>query len=321
MPTIAIVVPVFNEKNNLPVFIQSTSEVCAGLAKKHGATFKLIFVDDGSTDGSAEWLMASAKSSLPIELVKLSRNFGKEAAICAGLSASDSADAIVIMDADLQHPPELIDTFLGHWLNDGYDVVYANRNDRQAAGGGLSFFSRLFYSIINSGSRFEIPRDAGDFRLINRRATNALLLLPENERFMKGLYAWIGFRQKGVSFRPAERLMGETGFSPLRLMLLSIDGLTSFTIAPLRYMAGFGLVICVLSFLYGGYIIAERLFWGNEIPGFASVITLISFFGGMQFVCLGIIGEYVGKALIETKKRPQYIVEDRTTIPKSEETE
>ncbi|MCC0014877.1 MAG: glycosyltransferase family 2 protein [Rhodobiaceae bacterium] len=314
MREIAVVVPFFNEEESLPAFVEETNRVFDALSHKHDVRFRMILVDDGSRDGSVEWLKDSAVFRMPVDLVQLSRNFGKESAISAGLDAANGVDAVVIMDADLQHPPAIVDAFLDHWLRDGFDIVYAHRKGGTFNQPARRMISRLFYKLINSGSRFDIPRDSGDFRLMNRRALTALGQLPERERFMKGLYAWIGFRQKGIAYNPSTRKVGKTKFSVARLFLLSVDGITSFTVAPLRYMSAFGIAVSALSFLYGLYILAERLFWGNEIPGFASIITLIAFFGGMQFICIGIIGEYIGKILIETKRRPKYSVAERVVL-------
>jgi glycosyltransferase involved in cell wall biosynthesis len=313
--TVAIVVPVYNEEEGLPHFYATISETCHALSKAHSVKFSLVFVDDGSRDKSADVVAGFKASDADVTLLSLSRNFGKEAAVSAGLAAAQDHDATIIMDADLQHPPELLAVFIRHWLDDGMDVVYAYKENRSDEGLGKSLFSMAFYRLINSGNRYQIPPNAGDFRLMNRAAVRALLAMPENERFMKGLYAWIGFKQLGVPFLPPKRAAGKTSFAPLQLILLSMDGLTSFSVAPLRFMAVFGFGISMFSFLYLAFILFERLILGQEIPGFASVITLVAFFGGVQLICLGIIGEYIGKTLIEAKGRPQYIVANRVDIP------
>lgn len=230
----------------------------------------------------------------------------------AGLSAAD-ADATIIMDADLQHEPELIEQFLIRW-REGYDIVYSYKENRHNESIPKRLFSTLFYFLINKGSRVQIPSDAGDFRLLSRRAVDALLSLQERERFTKGLYAWIGFRQIGIPYTAAERTSGKSSFSFGKLFSLSMDGLTSFTIGPLRAMGLFGFIVAALSFLYLSYIIAEKLLWNNDIPGFASLIVLISFFGGVQMLCFSLIGEYIGKTLIEAKRRPQFIVAEHDTF-------
>lgn len=316
-PEIAIVVPMFNEAANLAAFGKAMTAECERLAAARKVAFRLIFIDDGSRDGSPE-VASELGIGIPVRLIRLSRNFGKEAAISAGLAHVGEADAAIIMDADLQHPPAMIETFLSGWQDEGFDVVYAYKEGREGEGRGKGTLSGLYYRLINSGNRFDIPRDAGDFRLMSARAVAALNGLPENQRFMKGLYAWIGFRQKGVPYRPANRHAGSTTFSPWRLLSLSVDGIVAFTIAPLRYMTAIGALTFLAAMAYGTWIVVERLIWGEAIPGFASIVTLIAFFGSVQFMFLGILGEYIGKMLIEAKRRPQYIIADVTDVPAAE---
>lgn len=313
-PEIAIVVPMYNEADNLAAFGAAIAAECARLSGARKLDFRLVFIDDGSRDNSAD-LAAGLDLGLPIRLIRLSRNFGKEAAISAGLAHAGDADAVVIMDADLQHPPAMLETFLAGWQDEGHDVVYAYKAGREGEGRGKGALSGLYYRLINAGNRFDIPRDAGDFRLMSARAVAALNALPENQRFMKGLYAWIGFSQKGVPYRPDTRHAGQTTFSVWRLLSLSVDGLVAFTIAPLRYMTAIGAITFLAAIVYATWIIAERLIWGVAIPGFASIVTLIAFFGSVQFMFLGILGEYIGKMLIEAKRRPQYIVAEVTDLP------
>ena len=312
MDSVAIVIPIYNEAEGIAELVNRLNQVLPQLVERTDCRFRVVLVDDGSRDDGPQLLKSLTTWNFDAVLLELSRNFGKEAAITAGLGAVE-ADAAVIMDADLQHPPELIEEFLRHWRS-GYDVVYTVKADRKREGRLKRVFTSVFYRLLNAGSRFSIPADAGDFRLMSRRTIDVLLSLPESERFMKGLYAWVGFKQKGIAYHADDRVAGSSSFSAWRLLRLSIEGVTSFTVAPLRMMSIFGLLVAILSFLYLTYIIVERLAWGNEIPGFASVIVLISFFGGVQILCLGLIGEYVGKSLLEAKNRPQFVVASRTEL-------
>lgn len=308
MTRIALVIPVFNEAGGLPQLVAQLRQVVADQGKRFDVSFRLVLVDDGSQDGSADVIRGLASPALPIQLIRLSRNFGKEAALSAGLDAARNDDAVVVMDADLQHPPQLIASFLKEWRENGAEVVYTYKTDRLNEGVLKRGFSRIFYRLINMNNRYKIPENAGDFRFMTQQVVSALLALPENERFMKGLYAWVGFRQTGIAYTPADRAEGKTRFSGWALLMLSIDGLTSFSISPLRAMSVLGFSISALSVVYFIYIFFERLFLGDALPGFASIVTLITFFGGVQLVCLGIIGEYLGKILMEAKRRPTYIV-------------
>ena len=307
---VTIVSPVFNEEAILPSFIAELESCLPVLESRWNVRFDLLFVDDGSRDGSFAFLAAGPSKRFALRAIRLSRNFGKEAALSAGIDRAGDADAIILMDCDLQHPPALIDTMLAHWLEGGHDVAYTVKTSRKGEGFGKSQLASLFYWLVNSGNRFEIPREAEDFRLLSARAVAALRAMPERERLMKGLYGWIGFRQIAIPFDKPPRAGGVTGFPPLRLVLLAIDGITAFTIAPLRMMAILGVFISTLSFLYGMIIIVEKFVMGIPVPGLASTLVMISFFGGVQLLCIGLIGEYVGRTLIETKHRPLYLVQD-----------
>ncbi len=306
---VTIVSPVFNEEDVLPLFLAALAEALPPLEARWDVRFDLLFVDDGSRDRSFATLAGASPLAFPMRLVRLSRNFGKEAALAAGLERATESDAVVLMDCDLQHPPALIDTMLEHWLQDGYDVVYTVKTSRKAEGIGKTQFANVFYWLVNSGGRFTIPRDAEDFRLLSARAAAAMRSLSERERLMKGLYAWIGFRQIAIPFDKPQRARGQSGFPPFRLFLLAIDGITAFTVAPLRVMSLVGILISSLSFLYGIIIIFNKILLGIPVPGLASTLVMISFFGGLHLLCLGLIGEYVGRTLIEAKHRPLYLIE------------
>lgn len=320
MDVLTLIVPCYNEANAIAHFVERLSACLPEVSKRFGVTFQTIFVDDGSRDGTGD-ILGEMEFEWPSKLLVLSRNFGKEAALTAGLEAA-TGDAVILMDADLQHPPERIADLVEHWRN-GSDVVYFFKRERDGEGIGKQVGSRLYYWLVNLGGRFTIPPNAGDFRLMDRKVVDALRRLPERERLMKGLFGWVGFQQKGLPFDVPDR-HGNAGsrFSSARLIGLALDGLTSFSIVPIRLIAIFGFAISALSVLYMLYVIAERIFLGSPFSGFASIIVLISFFGGVQLVCLGIIGEYVGKTLVEAKQRPNYILRENVTLadrkPKTE---
>tara|TARA_B100001173_G_scaffold306017_1_gene312240 strand:+ start:244 stop:1209 length:966 start_codon:yes stop_codon:yes gene_type:complete len=320
LDTIAILIPVFNEEKSIVELTNELEKACVLISNTHKVNFRIIFVDDGSSDSSVERIIQLKDHQLPIQLISLSRNFGKEAAISAGLEAGKDDSAILIMDADLQHPPALIQKLIGEYMNKNVDMVYAFKQSRKTEGLLSRLMSKIFYNLINTNSRFDIPKDAGDFRILSKKVVRSILNLPENERFMKGLYAWVGFKVKGVPYSPKKRAHGVSFFSIWKLLFLAIDGITSFSIAPLRMMSMFGLGIAILSTLYFLFIIFERLFLNTSIPGLASIFVLVSFFGGVQLICLGIIGEYIGKILLEAKKRPSYVIDKDVEISKGKNT-
>lgn len=312
MDRIDLVLPCFNEEAGLPAFVERLQEVLPGIATRHSVQFRLIFVDDGSQDGTVE-VLKQLCLDWPSEIVILSRNFGKEAALSAGIDVVDG-DAAILLDVDLQHPPERIEDLIEHWRQ-GYEVVYFYKRDRMDEGFGKRVLSRVFYRLINRGAPVEIPANAGDFRLLSDQAVEAMRMFPERERFLKGLFAWIGFKQFGLPFDVPDRHDGgPSRFNPARLTALAISGLTSFSIAPIRIMTLAGMWIAALSILYVIWIIAEWFLWGAPFSGFASIVVLVTFFGGLQMACLGLIGEYVGKAVVEVKARPLYILRERIPL-------
>lgn len=317
MDTIAILLPVFNEEKSINKLVSEIEKNHLEIRKKHEIDFCLIFIDDGSTDKSPE-MIKSLKSNFQIQFISLSRNYGKEAAISAGLEAGKSYEAVIIMDADLQHPITLIKDLIDKYKTNQVDMVYTYKLNRETESALQRLFSKLFYYLINVNNRYHIPQNAGDFRIMSKSVVNAILKLPENERFMKGLYAWVGFRSMGISFEPEDRKYGKSFFSLWQLLLLSIDGLTSFSIAPLRFMSATGMLISLFSAVYFIYIVIERVFLNTASPGLASVFCLISFFGGIQLICLGIIGEYIGKILLETKKRPTFIIKENLILTRDD---
>jgi len=299
--SLSCIVPCRNEAENLTRLLPLLSEVLGACC----SAWEVILVDDGSTDGTA--LVLASWARIPgFRVLQLSRNFGKEAALTAGLQAA-AGDAVVMMDADLQHPPELIATFLGHWRS-GADVVYALREHRRDENLFKRLGTRCFYGLVNAADRFEVPAGAGDFRLMDRAVVDALLALPERNRFMKGLYAWVGFDAVAVPYTPAPRAHGHSHFDALRLIRLSLDGLTAFTTFPLRAVSVTGFVLALLAFGYGLYLTASYLMYGHDVGGWTTIVVSVMGFSGIQLISLGIVGEYVGRIFEEVKARPLYVV-------------
>jgi glycosyltransferase involved in cell wall biosynthesis len=241
-----------------------------------------------------------------VTIVDLSRNYGKEIALTAGLDHA-AGDAVIIIDADLQDPPELIPELVRHW-QDGYDVVYARRLSRAGETALKKLTAHAFYRIIRRTTRIQIPADTGDFRLLSRRAVDALGSLREHHRFMKGLYGWIGFRQKAVTYARDPRFAGQTKWNYWRLWNFALEGITSFTTAPLRLATYIGLATAASSFTYGGYVVVKTVIFGNPVAGYPSLLTVILLLGGIQLMTLGVIGEYLGRMFDESKQRPLYLV-------------
>ncbi len=301
-PLISIVAAFYNEEKTVPAFFEEVERV----ARTMQCRVEYICVNDGSRDCTLELLCERLASNPHIRIIDLARNFGKEAAITAGL-AHAKGDAVVIIDADLQDPPALIPALMAKW-REGYDMVYGVRTSRKVDAALKRWTAQGFYALFNRMTDVPIPKGAGDFRLLDRRVVNALLSLPERNRFMKGLFSWVGFRQTGVDYVREQRIAGATAWSYRRLANFAIDGLTSFSIAPLRMASLMGLAVSLLGFLYAIYLIVRTLILGVDVPGYASVMVAIMFLSGIQLVCLGLIGEYLGRLYIEAKARPLYVV-------------
>ncbi len=299
---LSIIVPTHNEAEVLETFHR---EILA-VVEATGEDYELIYVDDGSTDGSVELMAGFRESNSAIAILELSRNFGKEVALSAGLDHA-VGDAVVIIDADLQDPPSLIPEFLREWRN-GYDVVYGRRTGREGESWLKIFTAKWFYRIINMLSDVEIPPDVGDYRLLSRRAVEALQSMPERHRYMKGLYAWIGFPQKAVPYVRKPRVAGSTHWNYWRLWNFALEGITSFSALPLKVATYLGILTSGASFIYGSYFLLRTLFLGNPVPGYPSLVMIILFLGGIQLICLGIIGEYVGRTYTEAKGRALYFL-------------
>jgi glycosyltransferase involved in cell wall biosynthesis len=299
---LSIVVPAFNEAPVINEFHTRISKVLTTIEMN----CELIYVDDGSSDNTVAILNELRENDESIAVIELSRNFGKEVALSAGLDHA-SGDAVVIIDADLQDPPELINEFLREWRN-GYDVVYGKRTDREGESWLKVTTAKWFYRIINRLSDVEIPQDSGDFRLLSRRALDALMSLRETHRYMKGLYAWIGFPQKEVSYLRNPRAAGVTKWNYWRLWNFALEGITSFSDVPLKMSTYLGVATSSMAFLYGIYFLVRTMVMGNPVPGYPSLILVVLFLGGVQLICLGIIGEYLARSYNESKGRSLYFV-------------
>lgn len=310
-PGLSIVVPVFNEAKGLPSLHERICETARFLQVKRGLTIEVVYVDDGSRDDT--YLVAQTLPAVPIDVqvVSLSRNFGKEAALLAGLDHA-RLGAVMFMDGDGQHPPSLIETLVSRWLDDGYDVVYTAKAHRESEPYLRTLGVKFFYDLINWGQRQKIPEDAGDFRLLSPRAAAALRQMPERNRFFKGMSSWIGFRQVRVDYEPAVRAHGKTTWNVWSLIGLSIEGLTSFTVAPLRLASLLGAILAASAIVFGIWILLETLLFGKDVPGYPSLVVSVMVIGGVQLLMIGILGEYIGKMLSEIKARPVYFVAEHS---------
>jgi len=308
---LSIVVPVYNEAAGLAALHRRIGAVAARLRAERGLTCELVYVDDGSRDASLDVAQSLPADSVDVQVVSLSRNFGKEAALLAGLDHA-RLGAVLFMDADGQHPPQLVETLVAHWLDDGYDVVYTAKAHRENEPVLLRLAVKMFYSLINWGARQKIPEDAGDFRLLSPRAAAALRQLPERNRFFKGLASWIGFRQFRVDYSPAERTHGRTSWSLRTLIGLSVEGLTSFSVAPLRVASLLGILLAAGALVFSVWILIETFVYERTVPGYPSLIIGIMVIGGVQLLMIGVMGEYIGKVLSELKRRPVYFVAEHS---------
>jgi polyisoprenyl-phosphate glycosyltransferase len=304
---LSIVIPAYNEAHGLPNLHDRIGAVARRLKAKYGLAIETVYVDDGSADATFRVANELPSDLVDVQVIALSRNFGKEAALVAGLEHA-SYGAVMFMDADGQHPPELIETLVGKWLDENYDVVYTAKAHRQKETFTHRFGTDWFYRLVNLGSDHKIPEDAGDFRLLSPRAAEALRRLPERNRFLKGLSSWIGFRQVRVDYEPAPRAHGSSRWNYWQLLLLSIEGLTSFSVTPLRFASLFGLLLAAGAILFGIKIVIETLIYGQDVPGYPSLVVGMMVIGGVQLMMIGILGEYVAKMLSEAKQRPTYFV-------------
>jgi polyisoprenyl-phosphate glycosyltransferase len=302
---LSIVIPVYNEQANIAPLLARLVPVLDGLTR----SWEVIFVDDGSGDATLDIIRAESAREPRIGALSLSRNFGKEVALAAGLDHARGR-GVVIMDADLQHPPEVIETFVEHWRA-GSVMVYGQRTDRDNESPVRRGFARLFYRLFNRFGETDLPQGAGDFRLIDRRGVEVLKSLGERARFTKGLYAWIGFKSTGVPFVVAERENGISKWSLRKLSRFALDGITSFSTMPLRLSTYAGVVISLFALATALFFAVRTVVFGTDVPGYPSLIVSVMFFSGIQLLSLGIVGEYVGRIFAEVKRRPLYVVAER----------
>lgn len=309
---ITIVVPFLNETENLPVLLERVAGAFAGREED----WELLLVDDGSTDGSAEWAVEQSKQNRRVRVLRLSRNFGHQLAITAGLDRSDG-DAVVVMDADLQDPPETIGPMIEKW-REGFEVVYAVRRSRAGETWMKRFLAAGFYRVFRRLAKVNVPMDAGDFRLVDRCVVDALREMRELHRFMRGLTCWVGFRQASVEYDRAPRFAGETKYPVWKSARLAFDAITSFSASPLRWIAVLGVGICLVAALWVLYVMAQAIANpGSMQKGWASTIAVMVFLGGVQLVSIGLLGQYVSRIFEEGKRRPLYLVRTDTKAEKA----
>lgn len=299
---ISCIVPVFNEEIIIETFMANLQSTLRELSFR----FEIIVVDDGSRDGTLEKLLKLPKN-YHIKLLGLSRNFGKEIALTAGLEHT-SGDVAILLDADFQHPIEMLPTFLDHWAQ-GYDMVYGTRRDRETESYLKRNFARLFYWLMKKITRIDMPDNAGDFRLMDRKIVAAIKQFPERTRFMKGLYAWVGFKKIGIPFTVENRAAGQSSWGFIKLIELAITGIASFSDIPLRVWGFVGFLISLISLIYAIYIVTVTLLFGADLPGFPTLIVAIMFLGGVQLLSIGILGEYIARIFTEVKQRPRYLLQ------------
>jgi len=308
---LSLIIPVFNEEAAITPFLERVQQVYPqpGRNPRDPRELELVFVNDGSTDRTVETLLA-AQTSVPhhwrVIVVDLSRNFGKEAALTAGL-CTVSGDVAVPIDVDLQDPPELIPEMVDKW-REGFEVVLARRADRSSDSLPKRWTARWFYRIHNRIADLKLPHDVGDFRLMDRQVVDALMALPESRRFMKGLFAWVGFRTATIDYIREERSSGQSKFNGRKLLGFAIEGFASFSEAPLRLWTYLGSLVALLSLLWGGWIALRTVLFGADLPGYPSIFVAVTFFGGLQLIGIGVLGEYLGRTYIEAKRRPIYLI-------------
>ena len=309
MPKISIIVPCFNEAEAVPYFYGAITKQSDIMREKYGVDFEYIFVDDGSTDDTLSVVKGYAAKDRRVRYVSFSRNFGKEAAMLAGLEAA-RGDYVSVMDADLQDPPELLCEMYEAIVNEGYDCAAARRVTRKGEPKLRSFLSRLFYSLIGKIANSDIADGARDYRLMTRQVVDAIISMKEYNRFSKGIFGWVGFKTKWIEFENAERVAGETKWSMWKLFLYSVDGITSFSTMPLAVASVIGMLMCIIAFVMILVIIAKTVIWGDPVAGYPSLVCIIFFVAGVQTFCVGIVGQYLAKTYMEVKNRPAYIIKE-----------
>lgn len=303
---VSIICPIYNESAVIPTFLERLSAVIDPMEDD----VEIIFVNDGSRDDTLDILRQKQAKFPNLRVINLSRNFGKESALTAGLDRA-KGDVIIPIDVDLQDPPELIPSMIAKH-RDGFDVVLARRIDRNNDGFLKRTTANCFYRLLDLISDINIPRNVGDYRLFSRRVLEELQRLPENQRFMKGIFAWVGFSTAYIDYERPKRAAGESRFNGWHLWNFALEGITSFSMAPLRIWTYLGALVAMLSFFYGSWIIIRTMIYGVDLPGYASLLTMVLFLGGIQLIGIGIIGEYIGRIYLESKRRPIYIIESET---------
>ena len=310
-PMLSIVVPVKDEEESIFAFVERVDPILDKICR--GESWEILFVDDGSSDATLAVIAAANLAEPRVRALSLSRNFGKEAALSAGLDHARGR-AVVPMDVDMQDPPEVLGEMVAKW-REGYDMVFGVRRCRASDSFAKRSTAGLYYRAHNALTADKIPENAGDFRLLDRKVVDVLKAMPERNRFMKGLFAWAGFRQAAVEYDRVERTTGTTKFNYWKLWTLALDGITSASTVPLRIWSYVGAAFALLALAYAGFIVSRTLLFGNAVPGYASIMVSVLFLGGMQLLSLGILGEYVGRILTETKRRPLYVVRSTVGIP------
>lgn len=312
MPVLSIIVPCYNEESALPYFIAEIYRVTEQMQQtESNLAFEFLFVDDGSQDGTLNLLRSYAAEDKRVRYLSFSRNFGKEAAMYAGLEHA-CGDYVAVMDADMQDPPALLPEMYADLQNGTFDCVATRRVTREGEPPIRSFFARLFYRLINRISDTEIVDGARDFRLMKRQMVDAILSMKEVNRFSKGIFGWVGFRTKWIPFQNVQRIAGETKWSFWKLFKYSIQGILAFSTAPLAIASIVGILSCIIAFILMLYIIGRTLLFGDPVSGWPSMVSLMLFLGGVQLFCMGILGQYLAKTYLETKKRPVYILKEKT---------
>ncbi|MBQ0120422.1 MAG: glycosyltransferase family 2 protein [Bacteroidales bacterium] len=306
MKKITILVPCYNEEKSLPLLHVRLATLMDSMTAYE---WELLLVNDGSRDGTMDVVRELRAMDSRVGYIDLSRNFGKERAMLAGMDHA-TGDCMVIMDADLQDPPEVIPEMIKHW-EDGWEDVYARRISRGKESWLRRKLSLCYYNVLQKTTKVDVLQNVGDFRLIDRKCIDALKQMRECERYTKGLFSWMGFKKKEITFDRHDRAAGESSFDLFKLMLLGIDGITSFTTAPLRFATVLGFAVSVFAFIYMCYVLVKTLIWGDPVAGYPTLIIVILFLGGVQLISLGIIGEYLGRIFNETKDRPVYIVREK----------
>jgi glycosyltransferase involved in cell wall biosynthesis len=309
-PMLSVVVPVKNEEDGILPFVERVGRILESIAADEG--WEILFVDDGSTDSTLAAIVAANQRDARVRALSLSRNFGKEAALSAGLDHARGS-AVIPMDVDMQDPPEVLPEMVAKW-RDGHEMVFGVRRSRVEDSFAKRMTAGLFYRAHNMVSADKIPENAGDFRLMDRKVVDVIRAMPERNRFMKGLFAWAGFRQAAVEYDRAERETGATKFNYWKLWTLALDGITSASTVPLRIWSYVGALVAVFALGYGTFLTVDTMLFGNAVPGYASIMVSVLFLGGVQLISLGVLGEYVGRILTETKQRPLYVVRETVGI-------